>query len=295
MSAVERSFQLLPRFKTAKARGRRYPTTFVWGVSTSSFQIEGAAREDGRGESIWDAFCRQQGRIKNNDTGEVACDHYHRYAEDVALMRDIGVGAYRFSVSWPRVLPLGRGAANEAGMAFYDRLIDALLAANIEPGSASIIGICRRRSTILAAGRAATSSAGSPTTRHWWGGDMVIASSDLPRSMNQAFFTLFGYGFGWGAPGISDKAAFHKAIHHVNLAHGAAVDVLRAVVTGASIGAIHNRQPCLPVSNGPDDEAAARRFEEYWNSAFPNPQHFASYHRAWRLPLSPISGRVIWL
>ena len=106
---------------------------FVWGVSTSSYQIEGAAREDGRGGSIWDTFCRQQGRVKNNDTGEVACDHYHRYAEDVALMRDIGVGAYRFSVSWPRVLPLGRGAANEAGMAFYDRLIDALLAANIEP------------------------------------------------------------------------------------------------------------------------------------------------------------------
>ena len=98
---------------------------FVWGVSTSSFQIEGAARTDGRGDSIWDTFCRQQGRVKNGDTGDVACDHYHRYAEDVALMRDLGVDAYRFSLSWPRILPGGRGAANEAGLAFYDRLIDA--------------------------------------------------------------------------------------------------------------------------------------------------------------------------
>ena len=106
---------------------------FVWGVSTSSFQIEGAAQADGRGDSIWDAFGRQQNRISNGDTGDVACDHYHRYAGDVALMRDIGVDAYRFSLSWPRILPRGRGAVNEAGLSFYDRLIDTLLAAGIEP------------------------------------------------------------------------------------------------------------------------------------------------------------------
>jgi beta-glucosidase len=96
---------------------------FVWGVSTSSFQIEGAVRIEGRGDSIWDTYCRQPGRVKNGDTGDVACDHYHRYAEDVALMRDLGVDAYRFSLSWPRILPRGRSVTNEAGLAFYDRLI----------------------------------------------------------------------------------------------------------------------------------------------------------------------------
>src|SRR5690349_7173029 len=109
------------------------PPGFVWGVSTSSYQIEGAARSDGRGPSVWDGFCRVTGRIANGDTGDQACDHYNRYTEDIALMRQIGVGAYRFSVSWPRVLPTGRGAANEAGLAFYDRLVDGLLAADIEP------------------------------------------------------------------------------------------------------------------------------------------------------------------
>ena len=105
---------------------------FIWGVSTSSFQIEGATKEDGRGPSVWDVYC-QTGAVKNHDTGDIACDHYHRYREDVALMKRLGVQAYRFSVAWPRVLPLGRGSANEPGLAFYDRLIDELLAAGIEP------------------------------------------------------------------------------------------------------------------------------------------------------------------
>ena len=91
---------------------------FVWGVSTASYQIEGAVSEDGRGPSIWDTFCRQKGRVANGDTGDVACDHYHRFAQDIALMRDLGVRAYRFSIAWPRVLPSGRGAANEPGLAF---------------------------------------------------------------------------------------------------------------------------------------------------------------------------------
>src|SRR5512143_2814337 len=94
---------------------------FTWGVSTSSYQIEGAAKEDGRGPSIWDTRCLMKGRVANGDTGDVACDHYHRYKEDIALMKEIGVGAYRFSVAWPRLLPRGRGAANEAGLDFYDR------------------------------------------------------------------------------------------------------------------------------------------------------------------------------
>lgn len=129
--------QLLVAQETALAADvpadKPLPRDFVWGVSTSSYQIEGAAELDGRGPSIWDIFCRTPDRIANGDTGDRACDHYHRYAEDIALMRQIGVGAYRFSVSWPRVLPMGRGTANEPGLAFYDRLVDGLLAVNIEP------------------------------------------------------------------------------------------------------------------------------------------------------------------
>ena len=110
-----------------------WPEGFVWGVSTSSYQIEGAWNEDGRGPSIWDTRCRTQGKVANGDTGDVACDHYHRYPEDVGLMKGMGVDAYRFSVAWPRVLPRGKGPVNGKGLDFYDRLIDTVLAAGIEP------------------------------------------------------------------------------------------------------------------------------------------------------------------
>jgi len=109
------------------------PRDFVWGVATAAYQIEGAAAEGGRLPSVWDTFCRVPGAIDNGDTGEVACDHYHRWPEDVALMRRLGVDAYRFSVAWPRILPGGAGQVNPAGLAFYDRLVDALLEAGIRP------------------------------------------------------------------------------------------------------------------------------------------------------------------
>ncbi|MCU0936099.1 MAG: family 1 glycosylhydrolase, partial [Gammaproteobacteria bacterium] len=110
-----------------------WPEGFLWGISTSSYQIEGAVAEDGRLPSIWDTRCRTAGKIANGDTGDVACDHYHRYPEDVALIRGLGVGAYRFSIAWPRVLPRGRGAVNRQGLDFYDRLLDTVLEAGLEP------------------------------------------------------------------------------------------------------------------------------------------------------------------
>lgn len=137
---------------------------FIWGVSTSSYQIEGAVNEDGRGPSIWDTYCRQSGRIANGDTGDVACDHYHRYGEDIALMRDLGIDAYRFSISWPRVMPNGRGEVNEAGVSFYHRLIDRLLASGIDPGFASITGTFRRHWATSVAGQTAIARGGSPIT-----------------------------------------------------------------------------------------------------------------------------------
>jgi beta-glucosidase len=110
-----------------------FPKDFLWGVSTSSYQIEGAVQEDGRGESIWDRFAHTPGNTSGGATGDIACDHYHRYREDVQLMRSLGVNAYRFSVAWPRVLPHGTGAVNLKGLDFYDRLVDELLAAGITP------------------------------------------------------------------------------------------------------------------------------------------------------------------
>ncbi|HKC21680.1 MAG TPA: family 1 glycosylhydrolase, partial [Gaiellaceae bacterium] len=110
-----------------------FPSDFVWGAATASYQIEGAAHEDGRGESVWDRFCATPGKVRGGDTGDVACDFYHRYSEDVGLMKELGLDAFRFSIAWPRVLPQGRGAVNQAGLDFYDRLVDELLAAGITP------------------------------------------------------------------------------------------------------------------------------------------------------------------
>ncbi|HML13487.1 MAG TPA: GH1 family beta-glucosidase [Xanthobacteraceae bacterium] len=262
-------------------------TNFTWGVSTSAYQIEGAAREDGRGASIWDTHCRQAGRIAGGDTGDVACDHYHRYVEDIGLLRDLGVGAYRFSVAWPRVLPSGRGAPNAAGLAFYDRLIDAVLAAGIEPWLClyhwdlpqhldDLGGWINRDSAGWFADYAAL------TARRY--GDRVkrFATFNEP-----SVFTLLGYGFGWDAPGIADPASCLKAIHHVNLAHGAAIDTVRDLVPGAAIGTIHNRQPCLPATPSDEDAAAAMLFHEYWNLAFPDPQLLACYPPALARAIEP--------
>ncbi len=259
----------------------------MWGVSTSSCQIEGAAHSEGRGDSIWDAYCRQQGKVKNGDTGEVACDHYHRYAEDVALMRELGVDAYRFSIAWPRVLPKGRGVANEAGLAFYDRLVDALLAAGIEPW------ICLYHWDLPQA---------LDDLGGWENRDIAGWFADYAALVGRRYgdrvkrfatfnepcvFTMFGYGMAWNAPGIADRAALHKAIHHVNLSHGSAVDALRASVREASIGAIHNRQPSLPCTPSVEDQDAARRFGGYWNDAFSDPQAFACYSAALSDALEP--------
>ncbi len=257
---------------------------FIWGVSTSSFQIEGATREDGRGPSVWDTYC-QTGQVANHDTGDVACDHYHRYLEDIALMQRLGVQAYRFSVAWPRVLPQGRGTPNEPGLAFYDRLIDAILAAGIEPW------LCLYHWDLPQA----LDDLGGWTTRDCVGwftdyaalvagryGDRVkrFATFNEP-----SIFTLFGYGFGGGVRDTSGADTLHRAIHHVNLSHGAAVDAVRARVPSSSIGAIHNYQPCLPST--PVDAQAANCCDTYWNRAFPDPQCHGSYPHLMQAAMEP--------
>lgn len=246
---------------------------FIWGVSTSSFQIEGATHEDGRGPSIWDTY-GQKGRIANHDTGDVACDHYHRYPEDIALMQRLGIQAYRFSVAWPRVLPQGRGTPNELGLAFYDRLIDAIIAAGIEPW------LCLYHWDMPQA----LDDLGGWTSRDaagWFADYAAIVAGRYGDRVKRfatfnepSMFTLFRYGFG-GEDEPVDLNALHRAIHHVNLAHGAAVDAVRARVPNASIGAIHNVQNCLPST--PADAEAAARCHAYWSLVFPDAQYRGNY------------------
>jgi beta-glucosidase len=254
-----------------------FPHDFLWGASTSSYQIEGAANEDGRGPSIWDTFCKMKDRVNHGHNGDVACDHYHRYAEDVRLMKDLGLGAYRFSIAWPRLLPTGKGSVNQAGLDFYDRLIDCLLEAGIEPW-ATLYHWDLPQSLDDLGGWTNRDSAG------WFADYAMLCAKrygDRVRrwaTFNEfSVFTLFGYAFGWGAPSIADRAAHLSTIHHVNLAHGAAVDVLRAAVPNAAIGAIHSVQPCRPSSTAAEDIAATSLFNEHWNLAFPDPQILGYY------------------
>jgi len=261
----------------AGAPHSKLPPEFVWGVSTSSYQIEGAANVDGRGPSIWDAYCREPGRIANGDTGDMACDHYHRYAEDVGLMRDLGVKAYRFSVSWPRVMPAGRGAVNEPGLGFYDQLIDALIASRIEPW------LCLYHWDLPQA----LGDLGGWTNRdcaQWFADYTTLIARRFGDRVKRyatfnepSVFTLFGYCFGSHPPAVCHHPLLLRAIHHVNLAHGAAIERLRAGVRGASLGAIHNWQPCRPASDNADDLLAAQKLDAYWNSAFPDPQLLGRY------------------
>lgn len=276
------------------------PRNFIWGVSTSSYQIEGAAQEDGRGPSVWDTYAHS-GAVSNRDTGDVACDHYHRYPEDVALLQRLGVQAYRFSVAWPRVLPQGRGTPNERGLAFYDRLIDALLAAGIEPW------LCLYHWDLPQA----LDDLGGWTTRdsvEWFSDYAAVVAQRYGDRVKRfatfnepSIFTLFGLGFGNGHRATASAESFHKSVHHVNLAHGTAVDILRQRVTGSSIGVIHNYQPCLPST--PADAEAAIRCDAYWNKAFPDPQHLGQYPEPLRRSidafvqpgdLARISKRVDW-
>ena len=254
-----------------------FPAGFTWGVSTSSYQYEGAVAEDGRKPSIWDRRCLIKGKIANGDIGDVACDHYHRYPEDVALMRDLGIEAYRFSVAWPRVLPDGRGAVNAKGLDFYDRIIDATHEAGMTPW------LCLYHWDLPQA----LEDFGGWTNRDcaFWFADYatVVARRFADRvkhyvTFNEpSVFSIFGYSMDWAAPGVVDRVAHLKATHHVNLAHGLGVDVLRDHARHALIGGVHNCQQVIPETDNPENRAATALLDEFWNGAFPDPQTLGHY------------------
>lgn len=234
-----------------------FPPDFVWGVATSAYQIEGAAHEHGKGESIWDRFCRTPGAIADGSSGEVACDHVHRLDEDIGLIASLGVDAYRFSVSWPRVQPAGKGAWNPSGLAFYDRLVDGLLARGIRPWL---------------------------TLNHWdlpaelqdsggWAErDTVDRFVEYALGVNQRLgdrlegitthnepwvVAVLGHENGVFAPGARSRALAAQVSHHLLLSHGRALHALRGQGTRARLGIVLNLSPTYPASDTDADRARA--------------------------------------
>lgn len=239
------------------------PAGFQWGSATSAAQIEGAAREDGKGESIWDRFCAQPGRIKDASNIDVACDHYHRYGEDVDLMKWLGLDAYRFSIAWPRVQPLGRGAWNEAGFAFYDRLIDKLLEAGIRPHATlyhwdlpqaledGIGGWLSRDVVPLFADYAAE------VARRF--GDRLGSIATLNEPWCSA---TLGYETAQFAPGHTSRAEAAQVSHHLLMAHGAAIQAMRAVGAKAQLGIVLNFTPSFPAEPLLEADRRAARIDD---------------------------------
>ena len=245
-----------------------FPEKFVWGAAASAFQTEGAARTDGRGESIWDRFCTTPGRIRDGSTGDVACDSYNRHAEDIELMRDLGLDAFRFSIAWPRVVPEGRGRVNAKGLDFYDRLVDELLAAGIVPyvnlfhwdlpQRLQDEGGWPARSTAEAFAVYAEVVAHrlGDRVRNWITHNEPFCSSWL------------GYGLGVHAPGHTDAAEALAAAHHLLLSHGWAVDVLRRCSPEAEVGIVVDSWPAYAWSDTDEDRAAARLVDGISNRWF---------------------------
>jgi beta-glucosidase len=247
-----------------------FPADFVWGAATAAYQIEGAIHEDGRGESIWDRFTAEPGKIANGDTGAVACDSYHRYGEDVQLMRELGLNGYRFSISWPRVLPEGRGPVNAAGLDFYDRVVDELLANGVQPfptlyhwdlpQALEDRGGWPARETVdafLEYADAVSERLGDRVT-HWITHNEPWVASWL------------GYGWGEHAPGRRSDADALAAAHHLLLSHGRAVDVLRR--NGAKqVGITLDLIPMHPLSDSDADAEAVRAEDGFRNRWFADP------------------------
>ncbi len=264
-----------------------FPADFVWGVSTASYQIEGAVNEGGRGASSWDAFAAEPGRTLNGDTGDIACDHYHRYPEDIALMKDLGVDAYRFSFSWPRIQPGGQGAVNAVGLGFYDKLVDALLEAGIEPSPTLF-----HWDTPLELEQAGGWLNRDTASRFAEYADILGGhfADRIPRwiTINEpAALALLGYGAGIHAPGLALGFDAIPAAHHLLLAHGLGVQALRSA--GASnIGIANNHAATWPASEQEEDQRAAGLYEALTNRMFADPILTGAYPEALARFLPPL-------
>ncbi|MGV9214490.1 GH1 family beta-glucosidase [Micromonospora sp. RB23] len=277
---------------TGPAGPLRFPRDFGWGAATSAYQIEGAAKEDGRGESVWDAFSRIPGRTRNGDTGDVAADHYHRYVEDLDLMRDLGLRSYRFSISWPRIQPDGSGVPNQRGLDFYRRLLDGLHERGIAPMATLFhwdlpqalqdAGGWESRDTAY---RFADYADAVFTAL----GDRVPVwlTINEPKTVVQN-----GYLTGHHAPGRQDPAAAYLVAHHLQLAHGLAVRALRASDSTSRIGPALNLHPCYPTDDSAEAAAAAHLYDGYENRLYLDSVLKGSYPQDVLADLGPQSRMV---
>jgi beta-glucosidase len=249
----------------------RFPADFSWGTATASYQVEGAWQEDGKGENIWDRFSHTPGRINTGDTGDVACDQYHRYKEDVALMKELGLRGYRFSISWSRIFPDGKGEVNQKGLDYYNRLVDELLANGIRPfptlyhwdlpqalqdeggwANREIVGhFTKYAETCI-------NSLGD-RVKHW----MVFNEPWV--------FSFLGYAVGFHAPGVRDREQGMRAMHNVNLAQASAVHAMRAAGSADAIGTAFSMSASYPYSDSAEDKAAADRHHGFNNDWFLRP------------------------
>ncbi len=248
-----------------------FPTGFIWGSGTAAYQIEGAINEDGRGPSIWDTFSALPGKVLNGDTGAVACDSYHRWPEDIRLMRELKLKNYRFSVAWPRIVPAGRGPVNERGLDFYERLTDELLAAGITPyvtlyhwdlpQALEDRGGWANRDTAYAFAEYA-----DLVSRRL--GDRIAAYTTLNEPWCSSFL---GYRLGVHAPGRQDQTAEVAAIHHLLLGHALAMPEVRRNAPGAEVGITLNMSPFHPASDSAADQQATRLAQDQLNGLYLEP------------------------
>ena len=268
----------LDPFRAAAApAARAFPAGFFWGAATAAYQVEGAATADGKGPSIWDTFAHAPGKIVNGDTGDVACDSYHRYRQDCALIKALGLKSYRFSISWPRIQPDGRGPANPKGLDFYKRLTDAVLEAGARPlvtlyhwdlpQALEDAGGWPNRDTAarMADYAAVIGAALGDRIDHW-------AIFNEPKT-----FTHLGYWQGIHAPGRTEPLAFLKATHSVNLALGMCFRALKAASPRAQVGNVCDVAPMLPKTHSAADSAAAARYGRFLNYWFLQPALTGTY------------------
>jgi beta-glucosidase len=276
------------RSGAAMAEDSTFPADFVWGASTSSYQIEGAVDADGRGKSIWDVFSHTPGRVKGGDTGDVACDHYHRWREDVELLASAGFSAYRFSTAWPRILPAGTGAVEQRGLDFYDRLVDGLVARGVAPW------LCLYHWDLPQALQDQGGWTNRDIAEKFADYARIVAHRLGDRVKHWAMFNeanihaLFGHGIGSHAPGLTGLSNMRVAIHHQNLAQGRALQALRAERTGLRLGTVANISPVRPSSDRETDRRATMRFEAFWNGTTLDPLFKGSYPAAVAAEFAPL-------
>ncbi len=254
-----------------------FPEDFIWGAATASYQIEGGGLDEGRGECIWHHFSHTPGKVKNGDTGMVACDHLHRYKDDVALMREIGLKGYRFSISWPRVIPAGTGEINEQGLAFYDHLVDELLAQGIEPYATLYHWDLPQQLQEKGGWE-------NPESVQWFADYTDLMTRRLGDrlkgwiTLNEPWcISILSNLIGEHAPGKKDPQAAYKVAHHLALAHGAAIRVIRQNCPGVPAGITLNLWPVYANSDSEQDLMAKQMYDSIFNRWFLDPVFKGTY------------------